>query len=78
MAGSRVQQRKASLMYYFDRYTGPSWGSASQICCRRRGRQGLNCIDGGATFLLVDMLKAGVSWLEEGRIKSPPGGGAVD
>ena len=78
LAGRIVQQWKAPMVSHFDRYTGSSWGSASQICCSRRGRQGPNCIDGGATFLLVDMLKAGVFWIEGRRSNSPSGGEAVE
>ena len=65
-------------MYQFDRYTGPSRVSASQICCRRRRRQGPNCKDVGSTVLSVDTLTSGVSCQEGGRSKSPLGGGDVE
>ena len=76
-AGRRAQQFKTSLMSHFEIYTGPSQGSALQICCTRRGRQGTNFIDVGATVLSVDTFTAGVSWQEGGSSKSPLVGGAV-
>ena len=76
--GRRTQWWKVSLMPHFDRYTRPSWGSAFQICCIKQGRKGLNCIYSGATVMSVYTLTADVSWLERGRSKSPPGGGAVE
>ena len=76
--GRRTQWWKASLMPHFDRYTGPSWRSSFQICCRKQGRKGTNCIDGGATVMSVYTLTAGVYLLERGRSKSPPGVGDVE
>ena len=59
--GRRLYCRKSSDISHLDRQMGPSAGSASQICCRRRARQAPNCIALGVLPLSVEAFTDGVA-----------------